>query len=221
MVTATAAPRTVMSAPASAPTTPPTLAQDSPREVTGTAVQPLSAPTLPRFAVAELDVTPLSGTPIDTTLITAAVAASLFTSVHRRRLTDGDAVELAVDGRHIPRARDLTPAAIRARIADGKGAAPTGAAAWIGVEDVGKLGLSSVTSPLDDGYRLQVCVGATVERAVVTTAASGRPVIEFISAATVSVAADPSITTTQIGQLIDDIRTRISDPRWVAELRES
>ena len=195
--------------------------RDDSRVVETMTAAPLSAPTLPRFAVAELDVTPLSRTPIDTTLLTAAVAASIFTSVHRRRLTDGDAVELAVDGQHIPRARDLTPAAIRERIAAGKGAAPTGDAAWIGVEDVGKLGLSTVTGPLDEGYRLHVCVGATVERAVVTTAASGRPVIEFISAATVSVAADPSITTAQIGQLIDDIRTRISDPRWVAELCES
>lgn len=196
-------------------------AQHRPRVVEHIAMQPLSPPTLPRCAVAELDVTPLSGTPTDTTVITAAVAASLFTSVHRRRLIDDDAVELAVDGKHIARARDLTPAAIRARIADGGGASLTTDVAWIGVEDVGRLGLSSVTGPLDDGCRLQVCVGAAVERAIVAASTSGRPMIEFVSTATVSVVADPSITTAEIGQLIDDIRTRISDPRWVAELLDS
>lgn len=174
----------------------------------------------PRFGVADVDVTLLvDACEDDARLITAAVAASVSTSLHRHReFVGGELVELVVDGRHIARARDLAAAAIRARVSAGSGETALPDRPWIGVEDVGRQGLSHWVSPLDQGCLLKVAVGAVDQRAVVRAAASGRPAIEFTSTVSISFTTTTSVTSWQIGQLVDELRARLSEARWVAGL---
>jgi hypothetical protein len=189
-----------------------------PRPAVGTSTPPLCG--VQCFGVADVDVTLLvDGCEDDSTLISAAVAASVSLSLHRHRdIVGGESVELVVDSRHVARARDLTAAAIHARVRAGIGETAPSDQPWIGVDDVARHGLSHWVSPLAQGCLLMVAVGAVDERAVVRAAGSGRPAIEFASTVSLSVTTAASVTGVQVGQLVDELRARLSDPRWIAGL---